>query len=482
MEPRKTRLVNPSILKPAPCVDGAFKGYYKIDWINSAAIRNTQSVFKNLIHHVNEDNLIQAFRQLDGSKAVGIDHVTKSQYQKDLLANIQKLADEISRGGWRPRPSREVLIPKPSGGMRPLAIGCLEDKIVQSLVAKILEAIYEPRFHRHNYGFRYGRNAHQALGRVYSAINKRGKYSVVVEMDIEKFFNNIDHDKLMIFIEQKIKDPYFLRHLRRLLRNSILSSDGNIIDNTTGTPQGSPVSPILANIYLHYVLDEWFDQNYIGRGEIVRYADDAVFVFNDLPTATQFKAALSHRFSEYGLKLNEDKSAVSEFGPKSKSIISFLGFVLYWRKTIFTKSTLQIKTAPARLQKAVQNFRDWIKSARNRLPTKKIWTLTAARLRGHYNYYAVSFNSAMISRFYYLCMQELFKWLNRRSQKHSFTWTQFARKLMFNPLPKMPYGMDMIDVTSEYGSKLKHKPKSRVRESRKHGSERSSGRQRPLFT
>lgn len=482
MEPRKTRLVNQSKLKPQPCADGTFKGYYKLDWINSVAIKNRDVVFKNIIHHINEDNLLQAFRGLDGSKAVGIDHVTKSEYGKNLLSNINNLSEQIRKGGWRPRPSREVLIPKPTGGKRPLAIGCLEDKIVQSLVAKILEAIYEPRFHRHSYGFRCGRNAHQALGRVYSAINRRGKYTVVVEMDIEKFFNNINHEKMMGFLQERIKDESFLRLIRRLLRNSILSEDGDVIDNTTGTPQGSPVSPILANIYLHYVLDEWFDTNYIGKGEIVRYADDGVFIFDDLRIANEFKTALSKRFAEYGLKINEDKSAVVEFGPKSKSIISFVGFTLYWGKTPFTKTILRIKTAPKRLQKAVQNFRDWIKDVRNRLPSKKIWARAAARLRGHYNYYAVSFNSAQVARFYFLCIKELFKWLNRRSQKRSFTWPQFARKLMFNPLPRAHLGIDMIDVTSEYGPKLNHKPKSRMRKSRKSGSVRSSGRQRPLFT
>ena len=189
--------------------------------------------------------------------------------------------------------------------MRPLAIGCLEDKIVQGLVAKILEAVYEPRFHRESYGFRPRRSAHQALGSVYGEINKRGKYTVVVEMDIEKFFNNINHDKMMNFLEERISDKAFLRLVRRMLRNSILSEDGNIINNTTGTPQGSPVSPILANIYLHHVLDEWFDKNYIGCAYMVRYADDAVFIFGDVKIAEKFKAELAQRFAEYGLKLND---------------------------------------------------------------------------------------------------------------------------------------------------------------------------------
>lgn len=469
-------------LKPQACADGSFKGYFGLDRINSVAIRDRKTIFNNLIHHINEDNLIQAFRGLDGSKAVGIDQVTKSEYGRNLYANVEALTDKIRRGGWRPQPSREVLIPKPSGGMRPLAIGCLEDKIVQALVAKILEAIYEPRFHRHSYGFRPKRSTHQALAKVYSAINKRGKHTVVVEMDIEKFFNNIDHDKLMTILEERISDQYLLRLIRRMLKNSTLSEDGTLINNETGTPQGSPVSPILANIYLDYVLDEWFDKNYIAKGEIVRYADDAVFVFDDLTVATKFKSALNERFAMFGLKMNEDKSAVVEFGPKQNGIISFVGFILFWGKSRITKTTLKVQTAPVRYKRAVQSFKEWIKGVRNRLPTSKLWQQISARLRGHYNHFAVTFNGQWVSKFYWDCIRLVFKWLNRRSQKISFTWKQFVRKLMFNPLAKPPLGYELLDITSLNGTENKHKTKSRMRKSRTSGSARSSDRQRSLFT
>lgn len=483
MEQSGQRSVDQFKLKPDFCADGSFKGYSKLHWINSAAIKNPSGVYNNLIHHINEDNLITAFRGLDGSKAVGVDRVTKSEYQKNLLSNIQSLSEKIKLGGWRPKPSREVLIPKPTGGKRPLAVGCLEDKVVQALVAKILEAIYEPAFHRHSYGFRPGKNPHQALAKVYSAINKRGKYTVIVEMDIEKFFNHIDHDFLINFLRIKIKDEHLLRLIKRMLRNSILSENGEIIDNTTGTPQGSPVSPILANIYLHSVLDTWFEENYGSRAEIVRYADDAVFVFDDLKTAQEYKTKLSERFAEFGLKLNEEKSQVVEFGPKQKgNMISFVGFNLYWGKARITKDCLKVQTAPQRQKRAIQNFRDWIKMSRHRHTTKDLWKMIAAKLRGHYNYYAVSFNTQSVTRFYRACIQETFKWLNRRSQKRSFTWDQFVRKIMFNPLPKMTLGYQMKDITTEHGSENKHKTKSRMRKLRTSGSARSSGRQRPLFT
>lgn len=482
MERRETRSVDLSSLKPDPCADGIFKGYYKLDRINSVAIRDPFAVFNNLSQLLSEDNLMRAFRGLDGSKAVGIDQVTKKHYEKQLSANIANLQGEIRRGGWRPRPARQVLIPKPSGGTRPLAVGCLEDKIVQALVAKILEAIYEPRFHRESYGFRPGRSAHQALASVYSAINKRGKYTVVVEMDVEKYFNNINHEQMMDFLRLRISDQAFLRLMRRMLRNSILTEDGDIIDNSTGTPQGSPVSPILANIYLHHVLDEWFDENYIAKGEMVRYADDAVFVFDDLKIAEDFKAKLAQRFAQYGLKLNDDKSGIVELTPKSGATIGFVGFVLHWGRARINKVALKIKTAPVRLARSVQKFAEWIRKAANRFPTKALWKQAAARLRGHYNYYAVTFNGHAVHKFYFSCIRAMFKWLNRRSQKRSYTWKAFVRKLMFNPLPKAPLGYELVDVTSKYGAKLKHKSKSRVRKSRKHGSQRSSGRQLPLFT
>lgn len=482
MEPRQTRSANPSSLKPQPCADGIFKGYYKLDRINSVAKKDRSAVFSNLSQLLSEGNLEQAFRGLDGSKATGIDNVTKDQYGKNLTTNIRNLSDEIRRGGWRPRPARTVHIPKPTGGTRPLAIGCLEDKIVQSLVAKILEAIYEPRFHRESYGFRPNRSAHQAIGSVYNEINKRGKYTVVVEMDIEKFFNNIDHERLIGFLEERICEKSFLRLLKRMLRNSILSEDGSLIDNTTGTPQGSPVSPILANIYLHHVLDEWFDKNLIGKAHMVRYADDAVFVFSDLNAAKEFKAVLASRFAEHGLKLNEEKSGLVELGPRSDNTINFLGFMFYWGRVRVTKTILKLKTMPERLAKSVQKFTDWIKKVRNQLPLKKIWERAAARLRGHYNYYGVFTNEKSVHKFYFSCVGSLFKWLNRRSQKISFTWKEFLRKIMFNPLPKITHGYELIDITSKFSSELKRKSKSRMRKSRTSGSVRSGGRQRPLFT
>lgn len=471
-------------LMPEACSAGSFKGYTKLDAINLAAKRNSGAVFNNLLHHINHQNLLQAFRQCDGNKAVGVDQVTKAKYRENLAGNIEKLAEEIYRGGWRPRPSREVLIPKAQGGFRPLAIGCLEDKIVQKVMAKILEAVFDPTFASESYGFRSGKTAHEALSALYKKVDERSDSAVVVEMDIEKFFNTMDHELLMEFIQKRISDHHILRLIRRMLRNSTLSETGELIDNITGAPQGSPVSPVLANIYLHYLLDKWFREEWGSKGHMVRYADDAVFIFTSKEDAAEFQIALKERLEQKGkLRLNEEKSGLISFNTKlAENELPFLGFHLYWGRLITGRRILKCKTAPKRIANSIQKFKEWIKSIRHRKPLDTIWDLVKAKLRGHYQYYGVSFNGAKLNYYYYTVVGLTFRWLNRRSQKRSFTPERFARRLMFKPLPKPIRGAALLDITRTTGTKLKHKPRSRMRELRKYGSNRSGGWQHPLFT
>jgi group II intron reverse transcriptase/maturase len=464
-------------LTPQVCEDGPFRGYVKLHWIRAAAERRRDEVVGSLFHHFCVDNLRRAFRELDGSRASGVDGVTKQQYHVKLEDNLRALHHTIRCGGWRPRPSREVLIPKPQGGTRPLAVGCLEDKIVQTLAARILEAVYEPLFHRHSYGFRRGKSAHQALGRLYSVINSRRQKCVVVEMDIEKFFNSVDHEWLLQKLKLKTRDEHFLRLIRRMLRGSILHEDGSLAETERGTPQGSPVSPMLANICLHHLLDGWFDAEYAGRGEFVRYADDAVFVFTDEETARSFQVALQARLQEAGLTLNLAKSAIVPFSSKAPvGFVSFLGFDFYWGKDKQGGRLLKLKTAAKRLHRSIQGFTDWIKATRGKKPLKQLWADARARLDGHFNYFAVRFNESKLDYFRFACLGALFKWLNRRSQKRSFSWEQFERKLHFNPLPLPPHGDELIDLTSEHRTVRKHQPKSRMRENRTSGSVRSLSR------
>lgn len=475
MERRGTRNVTQFRLSPEVCKDGPFKGYTRLDWIHSAARRKPSERSGSLMHHFTVDNLRRAFQELSGSKAAGIDRVTKHEYAKELESNLQKLQERIRKGGWRPQPSREVLIPKPLGGTRPLAIGCLEDKIVQVLTARILEALYEPLFHRHSYGFRRGKSAHQAIARLYEVIEARSAQAVVVEIDIEKFFNSIEQDRLLETLAQKVSDPFFLRHVRRLLRCSILHTDGTLAETLTGTPQGSPVSPVLANICLNAILDQWFQQNYASRGELVRYADDAVFVFNDEAVARKFLQDLESQMGRVGLTLNKDKCTIVPFSShEPKGTFGFLGFRFYWGRNRQKHRVLKVKTDPKRLHRCMLAFEHWIKAWRNRFKLAKLWELAAAKLIGHYQYFGVSFNQAKLEHFYWVATQALFKWLNRRSQRRSFTWERFLKRLHFQPLPRPPAGFELRDITRNDGSAWNRKPKSRMRENRKSGSVRSA--------
>jgi RNA-directed DNA polymerase len=468
-------------LAPEVCKDGPFKGYARLDWIHSAARKRPTERSGSLMHHFTVDNLRRAFQELSGSKAAGIDRVTKAQYGSKLEDNLRLLEERIRKGGWHPQPSREVLIPKPQGGTRPLAIGCLEDKIVQVLTARILEALYEPLFHRHSFGFRRGKSAHQALARLHEVIETRQHSAVVVEIDIEKFFNSIDHDRLVEILAQKVSEPFFLRHVRRLLRNSVLHTDGTLAETLTGTPQGSPVSPVLANICLNAILDRWFQENHAAQGEMVRYADDAVFVFNDESAARSFLSSLEEQMKTAGLRLNLNKCAIVPFSSTApKGTVSFLGFQLYWGR-YRERHLLKVKTDPKRLHRCMQAFEHWIKTWRNRLKLAKLWELAAAKLTGHYRYFGVSFNQSKLEHFYWVSTQALFKWLNRRSQRRSFTWERFLKRLHFQPLPRPPAGFELTDITRNHGSVWNRKPRSRMRENRKSGSVRSAS-QRLVFT
>lgn len=448
-ERRKPQRVNAFRLTPDVPRDGPFAGYFKLDAIHSAARRDRELKFCNLMHHLNTQNLAQAFRKLDGTKASGIDGMTKRRYERNLLKNLECLTQQIHNGGWRPRPAREVLIPKATGGWRPLAVGCLEDKVVQGVLAKILEAIYEPVFHHRSYGFRPGRSAHHAIARLYNDISRTSGKTTVVEMDIEKFFNHVNHHKLMALLEKKIGDPRILRLIRRCLRNSILSEDGSIKQSERGTPQGSPLSPVLANIYLHYFLDEWFEKEWGGKGAMVRYADDAVFVFSEWSKAREFQdALLTQLASQADLKLNIDKSRIVLFSSSSaRGEIPFLGFSFYWGRNGVNKRTLQIKTNPKRVGKCIEQFTDWIKKARHRKTTDELWRLARVKILGHYRYYGISFNQLKLRHFYHECTRALFKWLNRRSQRRSFTWKTFNQRLQYKPLPQPLKGAELIDIT-----------------------------------
>ena len=484
-ERRETRKVTQCRSDSEICADGFLKGYSRLHWIaDRAAKPSAPKKMQQLMHHFNATNLMRAFHSLHGNKAAGIDSVTKSEFKKNADENIQALTLRIHEKKWFPKPSREVLIPKSSGGTRALAVGCLEDKVVQTLAARILDAVFDARFHRHSFGFRPNKSAHMAVHTLYRAISKRSATCVVVEMDVEKFFDSMSHEWLMKRLEENIEDTHFLSLISRMLKSSTLHGNGLLADNVVGTPQGSPVSPILANIYLHFLLDAWFQKNHAHEADMVRYADDAVFVFDDMQKATQFQAALKARMAEGSLSLNEAKSGITVFHEKSpQGIIPFLGFEFFWGVTRVNKRTLKVKTSTKKLGKAIESFTDWVKAHRNKLPGTKLWRIAASKVRGHLNYFGVVFNTVNVNNFHFGCLKSLFKWLNRRSQKASFDYEAFKKKLSYLKFPLPPPGHLLKDITSVSCLSVKPFPSSRMRKLRTSGSSRSVGRvSRPAFT
>lgn len=413
------------------------KGYTLNSWARIGLLaKNQEMVFNNLFSHINEENLRQAFRALDGSKAVGIDNITKKQYAQNLEKNLLDLKDRLHRGTYRPQAKREVLIPKANGSTRPIAIGCFEDKIVEWVSGKILESVYEPIFIQNSFGFRPRKSADDAIRANYNIL-KDDKRPFVVEIDLKSFFNSVPHDKLMEILSYRISDRKFMRLTRRFVKADIIKHDGEKLTSTVGTPQGSVMSPVLANIYLHHVLDKWFKANHSSQDAVmVRYADDAVFMFSQEGKAKAFLQELTDRLTKYGLALNSDKTGIINFKKGQEQVFHFLGFTFYWNhRKSWKKTNLVVKTQMDKLFKKVREYTDWIKSNRAKHSTKEIWEITAAKLRGHYNYFGYYCNRSKLMHFYSAVVQAMFKWLNRRSQRKSFSWKQFAAKLLRNPLP-----------------------------------------------
>ncbi len=401
--------------------------------------KDPEVAFNNLFSHINVENLRQAFKALDGSKAVGIDGISKEQYAKDLDENLRGLQHRLHLGTYRPQAKREVLIPKANGKTRPIAVSCFEDKLVEFVLGKILDSVYDPIFIRNSFGFRPRRSPDDAIKANYNIL-KDNKRPFVVEIDLANFFNTVPHRKLMKLLRRRINDRKLLGLIARFLQVDILDKQGTLRPTEVGTPQGSVMSPILANIFLHYALDTWFLEGWASQDAvIVRYADDAVFMFSKEQKAKDFLTALKLRLAEYKLAVNEDKTALINFSKGKENIFSFLGFTFFWNKTKgWNKINLVIKTQREKLEKKNQEFNDWIKLNRSRLNQKQIWSITAAKLRGHYNYYGYYCNYGKLMLYYNHVIGSLFRWLNRRSQKSSYTWPQFMRLLSREPLPLPP--------------------------------------------
>lgn len=385
---------------------------------------------KNIFHNFNAGNLKEGFKALDGTKARGIDNVSKKDYGKNLDSNIEKLLTRLHDGSYVPRPKREILIPKANGKMRPIAIACLEDKIAEKVAAEILTSIYEPIFVNASYGFRPNRSCHHAVNRTQEILEIKNAFNFVVEIDLANFFNTVNHRILMRLLKKKISNKKFLSLIHRMLTGKIESSDGETVIPYVGTPQGGVVSPILANIFLHYAIDEWFGENYGKVARMVRYADDGIFFFKTQPDAESFLLELKKRLSEFKLELNDDKTKIVNMSKDSNEVFDFLGFTFYrGRKRKSRGRLVHVKTSNTKINKSIDEFTSWIKISRSRFSTKMIIKKVNAKLRGHYNYFGYWCNRNNLYRFYCEVNKVLFKWLNRRSQLKSLTVLKFENSI-----------------------------------------------------
>jgi len=404
------------------------------------AAKDKGRVFTNLFCHFTMENLREAFHAQDGSKAVGIDGITKETYGQELDESLNKLLTRLHKGTYRPLPKRGVEIPKANGQVRPLAIASFEDKLVEWVLAKLLSAIYEPLFIKHSYGFRPRKSVLDAI-KVFFCSLKDNKRPHVVEIDFTSFFNTVPHKRLLKMIKKRISDRRMISLIARLLQVGIMGKTGDIKQNDVGTPQGAIVSPVLANIYLHYALDEWFMTEWAPKGAVMtRYADDAVFAFELEGDAKEFNRVLHERTNGYRLTLNEEKSRQLNFNRRERQAFSFLGFTFYWGKDRGSSAPgrLKVKTEQKRLDKKIVEYSHWVKENRHKMTTSELWEATNAKLRGHYNAYGVATNRARLYTYFRKVISQLFRWLNRRSQKQSYTWPGFEMRMQQFPLLAPP--------------------------------------------
>jgi group II intron reverse transcriptase/maturase len=372
--------------------------------------------------------------------APGVDGMTFKEYEKNLESNLSDLVRRLKNKSYRARLVRRKYIPKGNGKLRPLGIPTLEEKLVQSAAAQILSAIYEADFLECSYGYRPGRNPLQAV-RVLTDALHRGQFEFVVEADIKGYFEHIRHDWLLKMLALRVNDGALLGLIRKWLRAGILEEDGRIEHPQSGTPQGGSVSPVLANVYLHYVLDLWFERRmrkgYRGQSRLFRFADDFVCCFDYRHEAEAFEVALAERMQKFGLELAADKTKRIRFGPwggRHNGRFDFLGFEFSWGRGHRGQPTVQRRTSRKKLRGAVQRFTEWIKAER-RSPLTELMETLRAKYAGHWNYYGIIGNAKSLSRYCYETSRILFKWLNRRSQRRSLTWSAFNRLLKRYQVP-----------------------------------------------
>lgn len=408
--------------------------------IADKAKRQPKNRFLNLYTMLNEENLLDSGRYLKKDAASGIDRVSAREYETHLVENIRSLVERLKSKSYRAKLVRRQYIPKGEGKYRPLGIPAIEDKLLQKAVSRILESIYEQDFLVYSFGYRPGIGAQTAVGELTYEL-QFGGYGYVIDADIQGFFDNIDHDWLIKMLSLRIRDNAFLRLIRKWLKAGILDTDGKVIHPQAGTPQGGIVSPVLANIYLHYVLDLWYEKVVkprSGNSYLCRYADDFVCLFRYREDAERFYLELPERLGKFGLSISEEKTRIVRFSKidmQAQSRFDFLGFEFRWSKSRSGKPHVKRRTSRKKLRQSIRNFTEWCKQNRN-MPLRILIPSLNSKLRGYYNYYGVIDNSKSLWTFSQQLERILFKWLNRRSQRRSYNWDGFKAMLEQYPLER----------------------------------------------
>jgi len=415
----------------------------RLQRIAELARRAPSMVLTTLAHHIDIDLLREAYRRTRKDGATGVDGQTAAAYAAALEDNLQSLLDRFKAGSYRAPPVRRVHIPKEDGTTRPIGITTFEDKVLQRAVAMVVAAVYEEDFMDCSYGFRPGRSAHQALETLRDGMMEmNGGY--VVELDIRRFYDTLGHEQLRFILDQRVRDGVVRRAIDKWLKAGVLEN-GDVTYPEEGTPQGGVISPLLANIYLHEVLDLWFQRDVKprmrGSAFLVRYADDAVLVFAREEDARRVLDVLPKRFGKYGLTLHPDKTRLIPFkrprrAASRSGVGSFdlLGFTHYWTKSRKGNWVIKRKTAKSRFRRALNRVSRWCRDHRH-MPVRKQTPILARKLRGHYGYFGITGNSLAVARFYHAVCAAWRKWLDRRSQRRHMPWRRFTRLLERHPLP-----------------------------------------------
>jgi RNA-directed DNA polymerase len=385
--------------------------------------------FRNLYRELNEESILDSWRLLRKDAALGVDRVSAAEYETNLEENIHQLVERLKQKRYRARLVRRHYIPKGDGRMRPLGIPAIEDKLLQLAVKRLLEAIYEQDFLSCSYGYRPRVGALEAVGQLTVKL-QFGGYHHVVEADIKGFFDNLSHEWLMRMLAERIDDQAILRLIKKWLKAGVLDTDGKVLRPEGGTPQGGIISPILANVYLHYALDLWFERVFQrscrGGAFLVRYADDFVCSFGREEEAQRFYGELEERLRKFGLKLAADKTRVIPFSRyrRGETSFDFLGFEFRWGTDRKGQARLKRRTSRKKFRSSIKRVAEWCKKNRHRRVGEQVKLLNV-KLRGYYNYYGVRGNYASLDKFFYQVRRLHLKWLNRRSQRHSYNWAGY---------------------------------------------------------